>query len=292
VWTYPPLDFYSCVDTSEEENPDQETITQIADREVIVGRGYLILNEAKSNADALEKLNDIASLFNLIGVPIDFFNSTDLILLAETEKGLKIEMICSKMAFRRNSNVPLVILNYNDLAILLMGSNEMWKKFQQNDFIKETRIYEFLGRSRLDYFNRYYRFAFINAWIVIEGILREMWERAIIEKYGSKSSTKNMREDNRNWTTNVITEELFLMDCISLDEVREIRKLRQKRNDLFHFKSAEKIKVSQEDAIKCISMGLKLLIRESKAFKGESIIDMAPVSQRIYSAIHRSEKVQ
>ncbi len=292
VWTYPPLDFYSCLITPEDENPNQEMTTFIADNEVIVGRGYLILKRAKNNADALEKLNDIVSLFNLIGIPIDFFNSTDLILLAETEKDIKMEMICSKMAFRRNSNVPLVDINFYDLTALLLSCNEIWKKFKENEFIKETRIYEFLGRARLNFFNKNYRLAFINAWIVIEAILREIWERKIIEKYGSKNITKDIRKDSRSWTINVITEELFLLDFISLEERNKIKDLRQQRNNLFHFKSVEKMKISQEMSERCIIMGLKLLIQESKAFGGKQIVDLAPIRERIYTAIHRSETIQ
>jgi len=292
VWTYPPLDFYSCIDDSKEEGYEKGLIGSLVDREVVICKGYFILNEAKNTQDALERFNDIASIFNILGVPIDFFNMTDIISLGHTPKGITLEMVCSNMAYRRNSNVPLVVLNQEDLRALLGQSNKLSEKIKETDFLIDTKIYEFLGRARLSFFNNNFRLAFINAWIVIEAIIREIWETKLIEKYGSKSSTKKMRGDHRNWTTSVITEELYLMDGISLDDVKEIRYLRKKRNDLFHFKSPEKGKVSEEDADRCIGMGLNFLTRGLKDFEGEDIADLKSIRQKIYTAIHKGGRFE
>lgn len=292
VWTYPPLDFYSCIDDSEEEGYEKGLFERLVDLEVVICKGYFILNEFKNTKDALEKFNDIASIFNILGVPIDFFNMTDIISLGHTPKGITLEMVCSNMAYRRNSKVPLVVLNQEDLRALLGQSNKLWEKIKETDFLIDTKIYEFLGRARLSFFNSNFRLAFINGWIVIEAIIREIWEIKIIEKYDSKSITKDMRRDHRNWTTSVITEELYLIDGISLDDVKEIRYLRKKRNNLFHFKSPEKSKVSEEDANRCISMGFRFLTRVLKDFEGEDIGDLESIRQKIYKAIHKGGRFE
>lgn len=172
-----------------------------------------------------------------------------------------------------------------------MGSCAIRDKILDNKFFKETNTHEFLARARLSFFKGDYRLSFIYTWIAIEAILRNIWEGKMIEKYGSRTAASDLLKDNRSWTISNVTEVLFQLGYLSLDDTKQIRKIRRKRNDLFHSSSIEKREVSRFDAFDCINTGLFLLYREaglteSTNIEGLSIIDASNIRNNIFNAIH------
>lgn len=283
VFTFPPLEFfYEPSDKKEFES--EYYITQIAGREIKLGKGYFLLEDAKSSEDAFFVLNDIISLLNIIGIPIEYINFIDMILVGKTPKDQEVEVIRSSLSQKKTSSIPIIGVNLHETTIMLLFLHLIWNKIQENEFIKNSKIYEFLGRARLALFYHNNRIAFINAWTAIEAILRNVWERKMEEKYGSKTAIEKIIGDTRNWTINVITEELFLMDYLTLEKVKKIRKLRRKRNSVFHASSQEKLKVSSIEASSCIGMSLFLFFKELGINK---IVEMQPVHNRIYKALHK-----
>ncbi len=285
IFTFPPLEFF--YDPSDEkENESESYITQIAGREIKLGKGYFLLEDAKSNEDAFFVLKDIISFLNIIGIPIEYINFIDMVLVGKTKKEQEIEVIKSGLSQKKSSSVPLIKVNLHETTIMLLFLHLIWNKIQENDFFKNSKIYEFIGRARLALFNHNNRIAYINAWTAIEAILRNSWERKMETKYGSNTAIQNIIGNTQNWTTNVITEELFLMDYLTFDEVKEIRKLRRKRNNVFHASSQEKMNVSSKEASGCIGMCLFLFFKELGINK---VVDMLPVHNRIYKALHKHQ---
>ncbi|MFX1307935.1 MAG: hypothetical protein ACFFDG_14075, partial [Promethearchaeota archaeon] len=281
VFTFPPLDFFYETSDRMEFEPEYY-ITQIAGREIKLGKGFFLLEDAKSNKDAFFVLNDIISLLNIIGIPIEYINYIDMIMIGTTPKDQKVELVKSTLSQKKISNIPVININLYETTVILLFLHSIWNKIQENDYIRNSRIYEFLGHARLALFNHNNRIAFINAWTAIEAILRNVWEKKIEEKYGSKTAIEKIIGDSRNWTTNVITEELFLLDYLPLEKVKKIRKLRKKRNDVFHASSLDKMIVSSKEASSCIGMSLFLFFKELGIDK---IVDMLPVHNRIYRAL-------
>jgi len=74
------------------------------------------------------------------------------------------------------------------------------------------------------------------------------------------------------------------MDYFSLEEVKSIRKLRRKRNDVFHASNFKKMLITSKEASHCIGMSLFLFFKKLDIKK---ILDMLLVHDRIYNALHK-----
>jgi len=287
VWTYPPLNLV--MDVEVEEGIQLGLMhTKIAGREVQLGAGFIELRNYDTFNDALMFFNEIATIFNILGVPIEFFKSYDLIFIGSLPKGSEVDLVTSKMSVERKTKIPTLNLS-KDGPYLLLACYSVWEKIQEHDFLRETKIYEFLARSRLYLIQEEYRLSFIHAWIMIEALLRNKWERLMLEIHGSQTAIKNMKNDTRTWNMSVISETLFLIDSISKDELKKINLFRKKRNDLFHSPDSEVRIVSRTEASNIINYGLQLFYKEFMEFPEGKIIDFSSIRKKILNSLHRFE---
>ena len=69
----------------------------------------------------------------------------------------------------------------------------------------------------------------------IESSINILWRELILDTFsssGTKSSTP--LEDERNWTTQIKIDELFMKGKINNEFRKKLHKLRQCRNNIFH----------------------------------------------------------
>jgi len=299
IRTYPPIDlsFVEELEDSEYVYFPREMLTELIDKKILTANGFIQIDLAGITIqDTLDIFNQISCMFNILGLPIAFFDVNDIIIIAELKDGSLLNAIGSKLADEKHSVSSLVKLTEKEKIGLLFASKYIWEAIKKLHFLRETEVYEFLAKCRYHLSFNQHRLAFIYGWIFIEAIISNIWKRNIIEKYGTKTAAAAVLDDN-NFTTHIKTEELFLFGYLSKDEVKTINLLRKKRNDVFHFhvlpeeerlkeetkndKSTHSRHVTAEDSANCMTTALKLFYKELGMDK---ILDFHMIRQRIFDS--------
>lgn len=293
VQIYPPLELSPASDVDLKSYVDQDDylvggfITNIAGKKIRTRNGYIIVDHFLGQKESLDFFNKISCLFNIIGIPITFFHTYDLIALGRTGTRQKIQFATSRMSYAKRSQISLIKLEQDDIGYILLSCFHIWKSIQKNDFLKRTYVYEYLARARLSFFEENLRQAFIFSWIFIETTLKHLWEDMMRTKYKSNNKLNSIIENTRSWTIQIVIEELFLFGIIDEEECETYNKLRKKRNSLFHFSDSKvKREITSVIANEAILSGLKLL--DLKLFKKEiqSIPDFKNIREKVLRSMH------
>ncbi len=253
-------------------------VVQIAGQEFSTHSGFLVIHNTSLD-QALIHFNNVAILFNLIEIPISFFKKYDLIIPSIDKEGRTELFSKSKISLEKFSSLDTVKTTKKELDKIFASCSIIWDAIQENDFLKKSQPYEFLARGNMELINQNYRVSFMHSWIFIEALLRNQWEKLVEEKHKEMKIPDNLKDliedfnlkkhregligDVRSWSIGVILEILYLDGIISDQFLAILILLKQKRNDIFHFKKSKVKRIIDETtAIKALITGRTLLFLE------------------------------
>lgn len=257
--------------------------TQFCGKNIKIEGGYLITDTeyTKNSFEGVEYFNKVISLFNILGIPLEEVTIANLIIDMEG-LGRRIETITSTKA-KKTSDFK-VLIKQEAMFSLILAMTAIWQKIEKSKYPNIVELFPFLGKCRYYFFHESYFNSFINGWIFLECIINLFWEDEINRKF----TTNPPKKEDRDYTTNIKINDLFLTNRINLELKDEIHKLRKKRNDIFHLRiKKEAIKVSEKDALDCMVIGLNLFYKAINFELGEGkVIDFVDIRKTLYSAMN------
>jgi len=263
--------------------------TKFLDFEARVENSYLYVSfkRSKSNEEILNYFNNLMALFNIIFIPLDFISPFDLIIHAKG-MGTPIEFLSSSKAHSRGYGIdPVEIdtMEFSKIVMLLWG---LWEKIKKSKYLNGENIYQLLGQSINYFFNENYFNSFVNGWIFIESSINMLWRELILETFsptGTKSGTP--LADERNWTTQIKIDELFMKGIIDSDFRKKLHKLRRRRNSIFHSdENITKRTTTRDDASGAVQNGLVMFYKMLDE-NTENIPAFIEIKDSMYHIIHR-----
>jgi len=266
--------------------------TVLLDLKTRIDHSYLYVGfkkTAKLN-DALTYFNNLMALFNTIFLPFDFVTPSDILIQAKG-MGTKIELISSSKAHSRGYGIQPVEITFMTFAKIIAALHYLWGRIQKSKYFKDDNFFQLLGYSQYYLFHDNQLLSFIHAWIFLESCINVLWRELIHDSFVIDNSSRKGTplEEERNWTTQIKIDELFLKGIIGKDTRKNLQSLRTKRNKVFHRdERLEQRRVTTTDATKAVTTGLKLfyMMLDSK-LKEEEIFTFPDIRKKMWEAINR-----
>lgn len=262
--------------------------SKLLDIDVEFRQEYLISHnkQVKNQLQHRDFFNSAISLMNILGIPLDYVSTSDIIFLMEGLGGTKMETLTSAKAKSRGVTYDTVEITAEELSKILLSMFSVWESIKKSKMLESGHLYSFLGYGRYYYFHQDFLLSFVNSWMFIEPMINLIWEEKMIEKGFSK---KYLGEIERNWTSQVKIDGLFIMDYFDKPTKDTIQRLRNKRNKVFHVdKDKRKREISEEDARNCFMIGLQIFHKYLNFIEEGKIIEFQDIANRFYNAIHKN----
>jgi hypothetical protein len=227
-----------------------------------IENGYLFkenkgLNSFSTHSD---EYNNIISLFNILGLPLDFCSTADVQLFVEDSVKKPIKMNISDKAERRGKDIPPVKITKEEKSVLLEIMNVINDKLKDVDIDGIEDIIKFFGYANYYLFHNNLHLAFINSWMFIEPYINQLWIKSTKEMFNGLKY--NPLKEERNWTLQQKIDELFMMGKIKSDTRERLQQFRSKRNKVFHVDiKPQKRKVEIKDAVECFLLANRLFYK-------------------------------
>lgn len=262
--------------------------TKLLDIDVEFRHGYLISHneQVKNQSQHRDFFNSAISLMNILGIPLDYVSTFDIILLLEGLDGTKMETLTSAQAKSRGVTYDTVEITDKELSSILLLMFSVWESIKISKMLESGHLYNFLGYGRYYYFHQDFLLSFVNSWMFIEPMINLIWEEKMIEKGFSRT---NFGDIERNWTSQIKIDGLFIMDYFDKSTKDTIQGLRTKRNKVFHVDKDEiKREISEEDARRCFLIGLQIFYKYLNFIEEGEIIEFQDIANRFNNAIHKN----
>lgn len=292
IYLNPPLDFSCCgikindykeLSVKKIEELKKQAI-EIVGQYIIPGNGCLILPVSMYPIHIFNFFNHILGLLNILGLPISFIEMTDIVYLGEWEEK-PVQLRTSRMAYDKILHIPSIEITEEQYENIIKRCNFLHDKIKANQFLVDSKVYDFLAKANYAYYNKDFRTSFFHFWIFIEALINKIWESEILKKY-SKSKADEIFK-SKNWTMQTKTVELYLLGILTKNEAKIIDEIRKKRNAVFHFDiKKEKREVLQIDCAKCFDISMTLFYREIGVDYKKDIIDFPEVRNQIFRYWH------
>jgi len=134
--------------------------------------------------------------------------------------------------------------------------------------------------------------SFIHAWIFLESCVNVLWRELIHDSYNINGSSEKETplEEERNWTTQIKIDELFLKGIIDKELRKDLQSLRSKRNKVFHRdRQLQKRRVTVKDAKKATTTGLRLFYMMIESEIKEEALAFPGIRQKIWETVNRGQ---
>lgn len=273
---------------SKEDLFDIGFTAKLIDIDVRFYQGYLICldEQIKNMSQHRDFFNRTISLLNILGIPLDYVSTFDIIFIYDCLSGTQMELCTSARAKSRGLSYDTVEISDGELQLILLSMHGVWEAIKKSKMLESGHLYCFLGYGRYYYFHQDFLLSFVNSWMFIEPMINLIWEEKMIENGFTKSY---LDENKRNWTSQVKIDELFIMDYFDKTTKDSIQGLRNKRNKAFHVDKKEKNReILEEDARHCFLIGLKIFYKYLSFIEAGNIIEFRDIGNRFYNAIHKN----
>ena len=289
------------VDDFEGEEYSTGFTTLMLDNEVRFENSYLYVGFKKGTQqqDVLDFFNNAMALFNIIFIPFDFVSVSDLILRMKA-LGTEIEALVSSKAHHRGYGLEPVKIRMKEFAEIIIAIWALWSKIKESEYFKDNNYYQLLGYGAYYNFHGNYFLSFIHSWLFIESSINMMWTKMVNEVFPQEPQAVSKRKWDdccgpstnyeRNWTTQIKIDELYLRGMISEGLREQLHELRNKRNKVLHQepKKQERI-VDVTDAEKAFRVGLSLFYRMIDFGKPDEIIAFLEIRKQMYQTVNRGQ---
>lgn len=273
-----------------EKYPNSYT-TVFLDLEAKVDNSYLYVGFTRGTKrqNVLDYFNNLMALFNIAQIPFDFVSPSDLLVQAEG-MGTSIELISSSKAHNRGYGIPPVEIPMIDFAKIGVSMFFLWEKIKNSKYFEKDECFQLLGYAHYYLFHESYFLSFVHSWMFLESCINMLWQEVIHEAFNIKGSNGKDTpiEDERNWTTQIKIDTIFLKNKINEDMRKDLQSIRNKRNRVFHRdKGLGKRTVNSEDAKKAALVGLKLFYTMIKSPPERGVVAFLDVRQKMWEAVNR-----
>lgn len=282
----------SFIKFEEEEDDEVDMLdgmdTTFLDNKVKFSQGYLINcdEQKRNNFEHRDYFNRVISLMNIIGIPFDFVSTFDIIIFMKSMDGENVDVITSDRARTRGISYDVIKITQGELAPMLLAMYTLWESIKESKMLEAGHIYTFLGYCRYYYFHRDFLLSFINGWMFIEAMVNLIWEKNMVGKGFDKAY---LADYSRNWTTQIKTDELYMIGYFDKPTKTSIQELRNKRNKVFHVEKREKKReIIGTDARTCFIIGLRLFYKYIGFEDDKKVIDFTDITNKFYNAIHKN----
>jgi hypothetical protein len=274
-----------------EKYPSSYT-TIFLDMETKVDDSYLYVRFARgaTHQNVLDYFNNLMALFNIVQIPFDFISTFDVLVQAEG-KGTNIELISSSKAHNRGFGIPPVEIPTIDFAEIGLGMFFLWEKIKSSKYFEKDECFQLLGYAHYYLFHESYFLSFVHSWMFLESCINMLWQEVIHEAFniGGSNGKDTPIEDERNWTTQIKIDTIFLKNKIDEDMRKDLQLIRNKRNKVFHRdKGLGKRTVNPEDAKKAALVGLKLFHTMIKSPPEKGVVAFLDVRRKMWEAVNRN----
>lgn len=240
--------------------------------------------------NALDYFNNLMALFNIAQIPFDFVTPSDILVQARGI-GTNIEIISSSKARNRGYGIPPVEIPTIDFAKIGVGMFYLWEKIKSSKYFEKDECFQLLGYAHYYLFHQNYFLSFVHSWMFLESGINMLWQEVIREGFNVEGSNEKDTpiEDERNWTTQIKIDTIFLKNKIDEDMRKSLQLIRNKRNKVFHrAKDLEKRTVNSEDATKAALVGLKMFYTMIKSPSERGIIAFLDIRRKMWEAVNRA----
>ncbi|MCJ7423601.1 hypothetical protein MUP01_04945 [Candidatus Bathyarchaeota archaeon] len=265
--------------------------TVFLDLNAQVENSYLYVSfPRKTNLeDVLDYFNNLMALFNIISIPLDFVTPSDILVRAKG-LGTTIEFISSSKAHARGYGMQPVEISNADFTQIDAVILSLWNRIKSSKHFEHDNFFQLLGYAQYYLFYGIYFLSFIHAWIFLESCVNLLWSSLIDSAFHDVGVSKNTSPmaDERNWTTQIKIDELFLKKIIDKEMRDSLQSLRAKRNKVFHReRQLQKRLVTEEDARKATVTGLKLFYMMIGSKLGDRVIAFNDINKKIWETMNR-----
>jgi hypothetical protein len=273
-----------------EKYPDSYT-TVFLDLKARVDNSYLYVGftSGTKRQNVLDYFNNLVALFNIAQIPFDFISPFDVIVKAKG-MGTNIELISSSKAHNRGYGIPPVEIPTIDFAKIGVSMFFLWEKIKSSKYFEKDECFQLLGYAHYYLFHESYFLSFVHSWMFLESCINMLWQEVICEAFNIEGSNEKdtPMEDEKNWTTQIKIDTIFLKKKIDEDMRKNLQLIRNKRNKVFHrAKSLRKRTVGSEDAAKAALVGLKLFYTMIKSPPERGVVAFLDVRQKMWEAVNR-----
>lgn len=249
---------------------------------------YVGFPQGSNQQDVLDYFNNIMAIWNLLDFHLDFVTRSDVLVRAKGLGGY-IELISSAKAHYRGYGLTPIELSYDEFLEIETLTTHLWKKISTSPYFKDDNFFQLLGYAKYYNYHGMHLLAFTHAWMFIESCVNLLWADLVEEnfhKVGIKETSPASSE--RNWTSQIKIDELFLKGKIDLKLRGDIHDLRSKRNHVFHQdKKIEKRRVDEHYSNKAVETALVLFYKMIEISSTDKMTVSQKIKQRLWEIINR-----
>ena len=212
-----------------DEGEETEYSTDLMNNNVTFKNGRIFF-ESKgtlSGREITNRLNDIFTLFNIIGIPFDFVSESEIILMLKVGDSL-VETNLTPQANVRGENIKPVQVNYDEFVNIIDFTKLIYKAIEESDLHAENDIWKFFGKGMYYAFHADEFSTFIFNWFFIESVINWLWKNHIDQVLETHVPNVN----NISLATKI--DHLYLINLMDKNSRNVIHDLQQKRNKIFH----------------------------------------------------------
>jgi len=287
------------VDEFEGEEYSTGFTTLMLDNEVRFENSYLFFGFKKGTKQqgALDFFNNAMALFNIVHIPFDFVSVSDRIIKMKGLGG-EIEALVSSKAHYRGYGLEPVKIEMMEFVNIVVAIWALWSKIKGSEYFKEDNYYQLLGYGAYYDFHDNHFLSFIHSWLFIESSINMMWTKMVNDVFPQEPQAVSKRKWDdccgpptnyqRNWTTQIKIDELYLRGMISEELREELHELRSKRNKVLHQeRKKQKRIVDVTDAKKALRVGLSIFYKMIDFGKPDEIIAFLEIRKQMYQTVNR-----
>jgi hypothetical protein len=287
------------VDEFEGEEYSTGFTTLMLDIKVRFENSYLYVGFEKGakQQNVLDFFNNAMALFNIVYIPFDFVSVSDLIVKMKG-LGREIEALWSSKAHHRGYGLEPLKIKMKDFVHIVVAIWILWSKIKKSEYFKEDNYYQLLGYGAYYNFHDNHFLSFTHSWLFIESSINMMWTKMVNDAFPQEPQvvSKEKWDDccgpptnyERNWTTQIKIDELYLRGMISEELREELHELRNKRNKVLHQERKKKERiVDATDAIKAFKVGLSIFYKMIDFGQPDKIIAFLEIRKQMYQTVNR-----
>ncbi len=272
--------------------------TTLLENDVIFESSFLKVGfkRGTKQPEVLDFFNNAIALFNIVSIPFDFVSVSDVII---EMKGLKtkLEALFSSKAHNRGYGIAPATIEIKEFTNILSAIRFLYGKIRRSDFFEDDNHYQWLGYAMNYLFQENNFLSFIHGWLFIETSINQLWVKMVNDSFPEEPEIVSRNEWDafcapptsfeRNWTTQIKIDELYLRGIIDEALREKLQTLRNKRNKVLHQeKKKEQRIVSRTDSTRAVNAGL-LLFNKMISFDKDKIIAYPDVRAQMYQEVNR-----
>lgn len=138
-------------------------------------------------------------------------------------------------------------------SLFMLQMLDIVERFEKNQEMKTDLL--LIGESSGLYFDRHFRASLLSSWVVIEGILVNLWDEHVSKLDRTKNEIAGLK-NNHTWSVANFIEVFSFLKMLNDDARKCISKLRKIRNDTVHDKTKM---VTEREAFNSLSVAIDMI---------------------------------